>query len=303
MGEKEERLHILIITGMSGAGKTQVINCLEDMGYYCVDNLPPLLLTKFVELSIQSEGKVNKVALVMDTRGGDFFSDLDRALEELEKEELPYEILFMEASDEVLIRRFKESRRRHPLADRWRLLEAIQVEKSMLEELRGRASVVIDTSNLRPRELKEKLTSLYSHREGDTFTINVISFGYKLGVPMDSDIVMDVRFIPNPFYDPEMREMTGEDVPVIDYVLESTVTRSFTRRFLNLLKFLIPFYIEEGKTVLAVSIGCTGGQHRSVVLADYVGKQLKKMGYRVIIRHRDISKYKLEEKEEPHERA
>lgn len=295
MGEKEQGLHILIITGMSGAGKTQVINCLEDMGYYCVDNLPPLLLTKFVELSLQSEGKINKVALVMDTRGGDFFSDLDRALDELVKEELPYEILFMEASDEVLIRRFKESRRRHPLADRWSLLEALQVEKKMLEELRGRANLVIDTSNLKPRELNAKLNSLYSHREVHAFTVNVVSFGYKLGVPLDSDIVMDVRFIPNPFYDPEMSKMTGEDRQVVDFVLESTVTRSFTRRFLNLLKFLIPVYIEEGKTNLAISIGCTGGQHRSVVLADYVGKQLKKMGYRVIIRHRDIAKYKTEE--------
>ncbi|MGI6434160.1 MAG: RNase adapter RapZ [Syntrophomonadaceae bacterium] len=295
MGEKRESLHILIITGLSGAGKTQVINCLEDMEYYCVDNLPPVLLTKFVELSLQSEGKIDKVALVIDARGGEFFSDLARALDDLKQEQIPYEILFLEAADEVLIRRFKESRRRHPLSTTWRLQEAIQVEKNMLEELRGSANVVIDTSTLTPRELKEKLTSLYSHRQMHGFTVNVVSFGYKLGIPIDSDIVIDVRFIPNPFYNPVMRHMTGEDREVIDYVLESTITKSFTRRFVNLLKFLIPHYVNEGKTNLALSIGCTGGQHRSVVLAVFIGEQLKQMGYNVIIRHRDIAKYKLED--------
>ena len=165
----------------------------------------------------------------------------------------------------------------------------------MLEELRGSANVVIDTSNLAPRELKDKLTSLYGHRQMHSFTINVVSFGYKLGIPIDSDIVMDVRFIPNPFYNPLMRQMTGEDREVVDYVLESTITKSFTRRFLNLLKFLLPHYISEGKTNLALAIGCTGGQHRSVVLAAYVGEQLKRMGYNVIIRHRDIAKYKVED--------
>lgn len=295
MGEKRESLHILIITGLSGAGKTQVINCLEDMEYYCVDNLPPVLLTKFVELSLQSEGKIDKVALVIDARGGEFFSDLARSLDDLKQDQIPYEILFLEAADEVLIRRFKESRRRHPLSNTWRLQEAIQVEKNMLEELRGSANVVIDTSSLTPRELKDKLTGLYGHRQNHAFTVNVVSFGYKLGIPIDSDIVIDVRFIPNPFYNPVMRKMTGEDREVIDYVMDSTITKSFIRRFVNLMKFLIPHYINEGKTNLALSIGCTGGQHRSVVLAAYIGEQLKQMGYNVIVRHRDISKYKLEE--------
>ncbi len=272
-----------------------MINCLEDMEYYCVDNLPPVLLTKFVELSLQSEGKIDKVALVIDARGGEFFSDLARSLDDLKQDQIPYEILFLEASDEVLIRRFKESRRRHPLSNTWRLQEAIQVEKNMLEELRGSANVVIDTSTLAPRELKDKLTSLYAHRQMHGFTVNVVSFGYKLGIPIDSDIVIDVRFIPNPFYNPVMRSMTGEDREVIDYVMDSTITKSFVRRFVNLMKFLIPHYINEGKTNLALSIGCTGGQHRSVVLAAYIGEQLKEMGYNVIIRHRDVAKYKLEE--------
>lgn len=295
MEQKETVLQVLIITGMSGAGKSQVINCLEDLQYYCVDNLPPTLLTKFIELGLQSQGKIDKVALVIDVRGGDYFHDLSRALDELKEREIPYEILFLEASDEVLVRRFKESRRRHPLTGPSRLLDAIQEERNMLQELRGKASMVIDTSDLSPRELKEKLINMYetSHEKG--FTVNVVSFGYKLGIPLDADIVMDVRFLPNPFYDPVMRNMTGEDQPVIDYVLKSPVTKSFSRRFINLLKFLIPHYITEGKTNLSLSVGCTGGQHRSVVLADYIGKQLRNMGYYVIVKHRDISKYKLEE--------
>ncbi|MGI5921603.1 MAG: RNase adapter RapZ [Syntrophomonadaceae bacterium] len=294
MAQETAALHVLIITGMSGAGKSQVINCLEDLEYYCVDNLPPSLLTKFIELSLQSEGKIDKVALVIDVRGGDFFHDLSTALDDLEQMDIPYEIIYMEASDQVLVRRFKESRRRHPLTTTGRLLDSIQVERRMLEELRGKANVIIDTSDLTPKELKEKLTSMYQEKQSG-FSVNVVSFGYKLGVPLDSDIVMDVRFLPNPFYDPVMRTMTGEEKPVIDYVMESPVTGSFTRRYLSLLRFLIPNYIKEGKTNLSLAIGCTGGQHRSVVLADYLGKQLKKMGYRVLIKHRDISRYKVEE--------
>lgn len=295
MVEKNEGLRILIITGLSGAGKTQTVNCLEDIGYYCVDNLPPALLTKFVELGIQSEGKIDKVALVMDARGGDFFLDLSRALEELQQDHLQYEILFLEASDEVLVRRFKESRRKHPLSGRWRLLEAIQIEKTMLEELRGQANVVIDTSNTSSRELREKLISLYGEQSISGFSINVVSFGYKMGIPLDSDIVIDVRFLPNPFYDPVMKTMTGMDQPVKDYVMKSTVTQAFIRRFLSLLKYLIPHYIKEGKTNLALSIGCTGGQHRSVVLAEHISQQLNEMGYNVLVKHRDYARYKLEE--------
>lgn len=265
------------------------------MGYYCVDNLPPALLNKFVELSLQSEGKIEKVALVIDVRGGEFFHDLSQALQELTEGHIPFEILFLEASNEVLVRRFKESRRRHPLADNRSLLEAIQLERDMLEELRGQANVVVDTSDLDPRELKEKLQNQFGQHQINPFTVNLVSFGYKAGIPMDSDLVIDVRFLTNPFYDPVMRTMTGVDQQVIDFVLDSPVTKSFTRRFLNLLKFLIPYYIKEGKTNLTVAIGCTGGQHRSVVLGDYIAQQLKKLGYNVLVRHRDIAKYKMEE--------
>ncbi|HHW61583.1 MAG TPA: RNase adapter RapZ, partial [Syntrophomonadaceae bacterium] len=264
------------------------------MGYYCVDNLPPALMYKFIELAMQSQGKIDRVALVIDVRGGDFFQDLFASLRELEQNGIAYEIIFLEASDEVLVQRFKESRRRHPLAPSSRLVEAIQKERSMLEELRGRANLIINTSDLTPRELKDKLTDLFSASRTGGFTVNVLSFGYKLGIPMDSDIIMDVRFLPNPFYDPQMRSMTGKDQMVIDYVLGAAVTRSFSRRFLNLLRFLIPYYIQEGKTNLAISIGCTGGQHRSVVLADYVGEHLKKAGYNTVILHRDLPRYKME---------
>lgn len=295
MGKESQALHVIIITGFSGAGKTQAVNCLEDMGYYCVDNLPPALLLKFVEMALQSEGRLDKVALVIDVRGGGFFQDLSSALEELENHHIAYQILFLEAADDILVSRFKESRRPHPLNNEGNLLEAIRTERKMLEEFRGYASVVIDTSNLAPRQLKEKLQSLYSDNPNSDFTINLVSFGYKRGIPLDSDMVMDVRFLANPFYDPLMRHMTGEDREVREYVLQAPVTRSFTRRFLNLLKYLIPNYIAEGKTNLAVSIGCTGGQHRSVVLANYIGEQLRKVGYNVIVRHRDISKSVVEE--------
>ncbi|HZJ85182.1 MAG TPA: RNase adapter RapZ, partial [Syntrophomonadaceae bacterium] len=290
MEEKSENLHILIITGLSGAGKTEVVNSLEDAGYYCVDNLPPILLNKFIELSLQSDGKVNRVALVIDVRGGAFFHDLNKALQELKQVKIPFEIIFLEASDEVLVRRFKESRRRHPLGA-GRLLENIQAERKILEEIRGKANLVIDTSNLSPRDLKSKLDTLYTGVARDRFSVNVSSFGYKIGIPLDSDIIIDVRFIPNPFYDPVMKNMTGFDMEVQKFVLESPITNSFTLKFLSLLKFLIPHYVNEGKTNLELAIGCTGGQHRSVVLAEYIGRQIKKMGYNVHIRHRDISRY------------
>ncbi len=294
MVKKNEDLHILIITGLSGAGKTQVINSLEDAGYYCVDNLPPVLLTKFIELSMQSDGKVSRVALVIDVRGGEFFHDLNNALEELEREHIAFEIIFLEASEEALVRRFKESRRRHPLGG-GRLLDNIQEERKLLEEIRGKANLIIDTSNLSPKQLKEKLDSLYGGVNVHKFTVNISSFGYKAGTPLDSDIVIDVRFIPNPFYDPLLKNMTGYDKEVRDFVLDSPITKSFARRFLNLLKFLIPHYITEGKTNLEVAIGCTGGQHRSVVLTEYMARQIKKMGYNVHVRHRDVSRYIVED--------
>lgn len=291
MGEIEQNTQVLVITGLSGAGKTQAANCLEDLGYYCVDNLPPVLIRKFLELGFQSQTGLKGVALVIDVRGGDFFSNVSQALNEIQKEKIHFEIIFMEADDEVLVRRFKESRRRHPLA-RSSLLEAIQSERELLEDLRDRANMIIDTSKISVRQLNEKIKSIYGASQADGFVLNVISFGYKLGMPMDSDIMIDVRFLPNPFYDPQMKPMTGEDQEVIDYVLGSPTTQTFLKYFMQLFQFLIPHYIQEGKSYLSIAIGCTGGQHRSVVIAQYCGDQFKKLGYNTIIRHRDIFKYK-----------
>ncbi len=291
MDRKKEEIKALIITGLSGAGKTQAANCLEDLGYFCVDNLPPTLIPKFTELTSQSEG-VKQVAFVVDVRGGRFFNDLSQALEELARQGINYTILFLEASDEVLIRRFKESRRKHPLSHQGPLPEAIKLEKQMLQELRGQADTIITTSNLNVHQLKEELVRLYSEGEAGKITVTVFSFGFKFGLPLDSDLVFDVRFLTNPKYVDELSHLTGEESEVIDYVMEPELTRSFLTRLMNFLEFLLPYYVKEGKAHLVVAIGCTGGQHRSVVVANYVGQEVRKMGYRTIIKHRDLAKYK-----------
>ncbi len=296
MGEKKQSLQILIITGLSGAGKTQVINCLEDIGYYCVDNLPPVLLKKFLELGFQSQNWVSHVALVIDVRGGDFFSDINQALNELRSENIQFEILFLEASDDALVRRFKESRRRHPLSA-GSLLEAIQSERNILLDLKTSANIIIDTSNLSVRQLNEKIKELFGSNETNDFVLNVVSFGYKLGIPMDADVIIDLRFLPNPFYDPKMKTMTGEDQDVIDFVLGSPITQRFLKYFMDLYIFLIPNYIKEGKSSLTLAIGCTGGQHRSVVMASFCGEEFKRLGYNTNVKHRDIQKYKAVYKE------
>ena len=281
---------MVIVTGLSGAGKTQAMRSLEDLGYFCVDNLPPTLIPKFAELCAQTARRINNIALVVDIRGGDFFRDLSEILNELQANKINYEVLFLEASDDVLIRRFKESRRRHPLGT-GEVLGSIQEERTLLEEFRGCANLIIDTSNLTPRQLKDKLTELFS---GDTHAtkllVTVISFGFKYGIPMDSDLVIDVRFLPNPFYDPVMRPLTGNDPAVEEFVFTSPVTTEFMQKFTELIEFLIPCYIDEGKTTLMISIGCTGGMHRSVALANRMGETLSKKDYRVTVRHRDIGK-------------
>lgn len=281
----------VIITGLSGAGKTLVVNCFEDLGYYCVDNLPPALLVKFIELSQQSEGKINRVALVIDARGRQFFQDLFDALKDLETARIDCDIVFLEASDDVLVRRFKESRRPHPMAAEGRLIESIRLERQLLEELRGRADLVIDTTSLSPRVLSDMIAGRYGQEDEQRFTINIVSFGYKAGIPMDSDIVMDVRFLPNPFYDENMRKMTGKDPDVIQFVMNSPQTGVFLAHFLDLMYYLIPEYINEGKSTLAIAVGCTGGQHRSVVLTDHLACRLSEVGYNVSVQHRDLVKY------------
>ncbi|MDI9457429.1 MAG: RNase adapter RapZ [Dethiobacteria bacterium] len=286
---QKDTLQIVLITGLSGAGKSHAINCFEDLGFFCVDNLPPTFILKFAELCLQSEGKISKIALVCDMRGGAFFNHLFEALHELEENEINHEILFLEASDEVLLRRYKETRRRHPLSDMG-LLEAIQAERLALGELRGKADKIIDTSLLAPRDLKKKIFEIYEPGQRERgMPVLLVSFGFKYGMPLDADLVFDVRFLPNPHYVEHLRSLTGKDARVKDYLWRWMVTHKYFQKLQDLLEFSIPYYIREGKVQLVVSIGCTGGKHRSVALADELGRVLSNR-YRVHIEHRDIDK-------------
>ncbi|MGI6285825.1 RNase adapter RapZ [Neomoorella humiferrea] len=284
---------LVIVTGLSGAGKTQAARCLEDLGFFCVDNLPPSLIPGLVDLLRQpaKNGKgIDKVALVMDIRGGQFFDDLEEALAYLDSRGIPYEILFLEAADEVLVRRYKETRRRHPLSSGGQILEGIIAERRRLEELRGRATKIIDTSELTPRQLKEQVAELFGDSRRQ-LKISIISFGYKYGIPLDADLVMDVRFLPNPYYNPALRPFTGHDRCVADFVMASPEAQEFIAKFAALLRFLIPQYQLEGKSHLVIAIGCTGGQHRSVTLANKLGEILRGDSYDVVVKHRDLIRY------------
>lgn len=283
---------LVVITGMSGAGKTVAIQSLEDLGFFCVDNLPPALLPKFLELMKDSGNKMNKVALVMDLRGREFFDSLFLALDNLsETSWVSPRILFLEADDEALVRRYKETRRTHPLAPLGRPLEGIKLERNLLDELKGRAQLIFNTSQLKPRELREKIASEFSKDKQVGFTINVMSFGFKHGLPIDADLVFDVRFLPNPFYIDQMRPKTGLDKEVSSYVLKWSETQKFLEKLTDLLAFMLPYYKREGKAQLVVAIGCTGGQHRSVALTEYISNHFQN-SYTVQVSHRDIENSK-----------
>lgn len=282
---------IVIITGMSGAGKTVVIQSFEDLGFFCVDNLPPTLLPKFLELMKESENKMNKVALGMDLRGREFFDDLFTALDDLSNSWVVPKILFLDADDSALVRRYKETRRVHPLAPSGLPLEGIKLEREMLEELKGRAQIIYNTSQSSPRELREKILKEFSVNKQSIFTVNVMSFGFKHGLPIDADLVFDVRFLPNPHYVEHMRPKTGLDVEVSSYVLKWTETGQFLEKIIDLLTFMLPQYKREGKSQLVIAIGCTGGQHRSVALAEYIGHHFEKE-YNIAIAHRDMERRK-----------
>lgn len=283
---------MVIITGMSGAGKTVAIQSFEDLGFFCVDNLPPTLLPKFLELMKESENKMNKVALVMDLRGREFFDHLFKALDDLtETSWITPQILFLESDDAALVRRYKETRRSHPLAQSGLPLEGITLERELLEELKGRAQIIYNTSEMKPRELREKILNEFSVDKKTIFTVNVMSFGFKHGLPIDADLVFDVRFLPNPHYIEHMRPKTGLDEDVSSYVLKWTETSKFLEKVTELLTFMLPHYKREGKSQLVIAIGCTGGQHRSVALAEYIG-QFFKNDYHTQIAHRDIERRK-----------
>jgi len=277
---------------MSGAGKTIAVQSLEDLGFFCVDNLPPVLIPKFAELIEQSEGKIGKVALVIDLRGREFFTALFESLRYIkEHSTLDYEILFLEATDSVLVQRYKESRRRHPLAPMDAPLEGILQERRLLEELKGLASQVIDTSQLKPAQLKEKIVSRFTNIDATSISINVISFGFKYGIPIDADLIFDVRFLPNPHYVESLRPNTGQHPEVYEYVMKWTETQEFLNKLLDLLHFLVPQYRKEGKSQVVIGIGCTGGKHRSVAIAEYLGKVMANGENETVrVSHRDAER-------------
>lgn len=284
-------MRFVIVTGLSGAGKTEATRSLEDLGYFCVDNLPPKLIPKFAEACVQSEGKIDKIALVIDIRGGIFFDDLFESIEYLKANDFNYEILFLEASDEVLVKRFKETRRSHPLSPDGRVLTGITQEREKLREIKNIADIIIDTSKYEIRHLREKINETYGDNKNPErqLSITVLSFGFKYGIPVDSDLVFDVRFIPNPFYIPELKEYSGNDAPVKEYVLKQSETVTFIDKLIDMLKYLIPNYRKEGKRQLIISIGCTGGRHRSVAIANEIHRRLNEENYNAKIEHRDVA--------------
>ncbi|MCJ0543719.1 RNase adapter RapZ [Enterococcus cecorum] len=287
-----DQLSLVIITGMSGAGKTVAIQSFEDMGYFCVDNMPPSLIPKFWEL-IRESGKVTKIALVVDLRSRSFFDEIQNMLAEIENTQLiDTKILFLDASDVELVSRYKETRRVHPMAMDGLVTEGIRKERAILEDLKVKASLVIDTTTLTPRQLREKINQEFRHNNESGFRVEMVSFGFKYGLPIDADIVMDVRFLPNPHYISELRPLTGCDKPVYDYVMSFEQTEKFYQSFSQLLLQIMPGYIKEGKSSLTIAIGCTGGQHRSVALTNRVGECLKENGYTVNTTHRDKDKRK-----------
>ncbi|RBW71206.1 RNase adapter RapZ [Bacillus taeanensis] len=287
---EQKETQMVIITGMSGAGKTVAMQSLEDLGFFCVDNLPPALVPKFVELINESQGRLDKVALVMDLRGRDFFDDSFKVIDELTtNEHIKVQILFLDAKDSGLVRRYKETRRSHPLSPEGLPLEGIKLEREILEELKGRAQQVIDTTDLKPVQLREKIIERFTFQTKHPFTVNVMSFGFKYGIPIDADLVFDVRFLPNPHYIDHMRPKTGLDEEVSSYVLKWSETQQFIEKLSELLSFMLPQYKREGKSQLVVAIGCTGGKHRSVTLAEYLGKQFAEE-YRTHTTHRDVEK-------------
>lgn len=281
----------LIITGMSGAGKTQVIRTLEDLKYFCIDNLPAALIPKFVELCRQTSE--SNVALVVDVRGGQFFDKLLQVLDEIKASGQKYELLFLDADDATLVRRYKETRRRHPLGDSDTLLDNLAKERELLNPLLQRATYIINTTELVNTELKNKIVELFGTGDKkERMGIVVRSFGFKYGLPLDSDLVLDVRFLPNPFYVEELRHLTGNDQPVADFLSSYSQTFEYLKMEAKMLDFLIPQYISEGKSQLVISVGCTGGQHRSVFVANKIFEYLSTQGYKVEVSHRELSNKK-----------
>lgn len=286
-----KKLQVVIVTGMSGAGKTVAVQSFEDLGYFVVDNMLPNLIVRFLDI-IEEDGDISKVALVMDLRSKGFYDLVVPTLDKLKnRPDTALQILFLEASDEELVSRYKETRRAHPLAPQGRVLSGIIKERDMLSEIRDRATITIDTSNLTPRSLRQRIGEFFNQDHATTFHVEVMSFGFKYGLPLDADIVMDVRFLPNPYYIPELKALTGEDQPVRDYVFAQPRAQQFYDQFKSLILNILPGYVKEGKTNLTIAIGCTGGQHRSVAIANQIAQDVREQ-YVVNVTHRDVAKRK-----------
>ena len=285
-----EKMNVVIVTGLSGAGKTNAADWFEDQGYYCVDNMPPALIKNFIELTVYSNKRIKKAAFVVDVRGGEFFDDLHQCLDDLQAiDTVDCKILFIEASDETLIKRYNETRRNHPLSVGSTTRDVIEQERQQLAALRTRADYIIDTTNMKVAGFKLEMEKLFVGMEPESsFAINVTSFGYKHGIPMETDLVFDMRFIPNPYYVPSLKKLTGNNKKVYQYVMKQDIAKEFAEQLHHMINTIVPRYIKEGKYHLNIAFGCTGGQHRSVSMARHMAEIFKEDGYRVTLKHRDI---------------
>ncbi|OUO76150.1 MULTISPECIES: RNase adapter RapZ [unclassified Anaeromassilibacillus] len=285
-------MEFLIVTGLSGAGKSRAVDALEDIGFYCVDNIPPKLIPTFYDLCAKAGDTFSRVAVVTDIRGGDMFSSLFETLDDLKNEDKHYRILFLDANDYVLINRFKETRRKHPLAENnlGSLEQAVKLEREILRPVREKADYIIDTSFLSPAQLKERISNLFLGDSSQALMVHCVSFGFKYGIPTEADLVFDVRCLPNPFYIEELKHLTGLDEPVYSYVMKWEQTKGVVQRLISLIDYMLPLYCDEGKSQLVIAIGCTGGKHRSVALAQLLYDHLLENGHRTSVNHRDIQK-------------
>ncbi len=281
-------MKVIIVTGLSGAGKTQAVTCLEDIGYYCVDNMPPALIKSFIELS-NSVKTIERAALVIDIRGGEFFNSLNEALETMKKEDVDYKILFLEASDKVLARRYNETRREHPLSPGESVVKGIRNERKVLNDLRNEADNIIDTSNMNNSQFSATIRNIVEEGRGKpSYVIKIMSFGYKNGMPISADMMFDARFIPNPYYVKSLKPLTGNNRKVQNYVMKHEIAQQFMDEVTETIINLIPYYEKEGKHSLSVCFGCTGGQHRSVTLANELQRRMQAEGIRTTLEHRDL---------------
>ncbi len=282
-------MKLLVVTGLSGAGKSMAVNALEDIGFFCIDNLPTGLVARLIDFAQQGENQLNRVAVVLDVRGLRTVQDVDAALAALDEKKVDYEILFLDASDAVIRRRYKETRRQHPLSisDGLPIQEAVARERQVLQPLRERAKYVIDTSLLSAAQNRERVCGLFLNRGQSAMALTIMSFGFKYGLPPEADIVFDVRCLPNPFYVPELKNQTGLDQAVVDYVMEATESRELLKRMESLLEYALPLYVKEGKSQLVIAVGCTGGKHRSITFARLLGEFCQKQGYAPAVQHRD----------------